>query len=154
MGSGLCVRARLRCCGCVTRAVLLRNVLQRDPLIAKQLFSSLCSGILKELDKHSTASERRGATQKLLQDFTHLLSTTVLFFPPFVSCIQVRPHAHRLPPFTPAKPSDSVGFSVETRVLTEQMSCVGAAASQTVRRSLFVLKKNLTYDGMMKSNWM
>ncbi|XP_068381983.1 DNA-dependent protein kinase catalytic subunit isoform X2 [Eschrichtius robustus] len=66
----------------------LQAVAQRDPLIAKQLFSSLCSGILKELDKHRTASERRGATQKLLQDFSHLLSTTVLFFPPFVSCIQ------------------------------------------------------------------
>eukprot|EP00069_Balaena_mysticetus_P017385 bmy_10601T0 len=66
----------------------MQAVAQRDPLIAKQLFSSLCSGILKELDKHRTASERHGATQKLLQDFTHLLSTTVLFFPPFVSCIQ------------------------------------------------------------------
>lgn len=63
----------------------LQAVAQRDPLVAKQLFSSLCSGILKETDKHRTASERRGATQKLLQDFTHLLSTTFLFFPPLVS---------------------------------------------------------------------
>ncbi|XP_057593505.1 DNA-dependent protein kinase catalytic subunit isoform X2 [Hippopotamus amphibius kiboko] len=66
----------------------LQALAQRDLLVAKQLFSSLCSGILKETDKYRTVSERQGAAQKLLQDFTHLLSTTFLFFPPFVSCIQ------------------------------------------------------------------
>lgn len=68
------------------------NILQRDPIIAKQLFGSLFSGILKEVDKHKTMSEKNIIPQKLLQDFNHFLNTTYSFFPPFVSCIQVRVH--------------------------------------------------------------
>uniref|UniRef100_A0A8C9DUV3 DNA-dependent protein kinase catalytic subunit n=1 Tax=Prolemur simus TaxID=1328070 RepID=A0A8C9DUV3_PROSS len=66
----------------------LQAVAQRDPLIAKQLFSGLFSGILKEMDKFKTASEKNNITQKLLQDFNHFLNTTFSFFPPFISCIQ------------------------------------------------------------------
>uniref|UniRef100_G3QTD2 DNA-dependent protein kinase catalytic subunit n=1 Tax=Gorilla gorilla gorilla TaxID=9595 RepID=G3QTD2_GORGO len=66
----------------------LQAVAQRDPIIAKQLFSSLFSGILKEMDKFKTLSEKNNITQKLLQDFNHFLNTTFSFFPPFVSCIQ------------------------------------------------------------------
>nr|XP_012645481.1 DNA-dependent protein kinase catalytic subunit isoform X3 [Microcebus murinus] len=66
----------------------LQAVAQRDPLIAKQLFSGLFSGILKEMDKFKMASEKNSITQKLLQDFSHFLNTTFSFFPPFVSCIQ------------------------------------------------------------------
>uniref|UniRef100_A0A2K6EWI3 DNA-dependent protein kinase catalytic subunit n=1 Tax=Propithecus coquereli TaxID=379532 RepID=A0A2K6EWI3_PROCO len=66
----------------------LQAVAQRDPLIAKQLFSGLFSGILKEMDRFKTASEKNSITQKLLQDFNHFLNTTFSFFPPFVSCIQ------------------------------------------------------------------
>ncbi|XP_017736835.1 PREDICTED: DNA-dependent protein kinase catalytic subunit isoform X2 [Rhinopithecus bieti] len=66
----------------------LQAVAQRDPVIAKQLFSSLFSGILKEMDKFKTLSEKNNITQKLLQDFNRFLNTTFSFFPPFVSCIQ------------------------------------------------------------------
>ncbi|XP_006204718.2 DNA-dependent protein kinase catalytic subunit isoform X2 [Vicugna pacos] len=66
----------------------LQAVAQRDPIVAKQLFSSLFSGIMKEMDKYKTASEKRSVTQKVLQDFSHFLSTTVFFFPPFISCLQ------------------------------------------------------------------
>uniref|UniRef100_A0A2K5DLH3 DNA-dependent protein kinase catalytic subunit n=1 Tax=Aotus nancymaae TaxID=37293 RepID=A0A2K5DLH3_AOTNA len=66
----------------------LQAVAQRDPIIAKLLFSSLFSGILKEMDKFKTLSEKNIITQKLLQDFNRFLSTTFSFFPPFVSCIQ------------------------------------------------------------------
>ncbi|KAM9626909.1 DNA-dependent protein kinase catalytic subunit isoform 2-T2 [Trichechus inunguis] len=66
----------------------LQAVAQRDPIIAKQLFVSLFSGILKEIDKFKTMSEKNSITQKLLQDFNHFLNTTFYFFPPFVSCIQ------------------------------------------------------------------
>ncbi|KAM9198416.1 DNA-dependent protein kinase catalytic subunit isoform 2-T2 [Dugong dugon] len=66
----------------------LQAVAQRDPIIAKQLFVSLFSGILKEIDKFKTISEKNSITQKLLQDFNHFLNTTFYFFPPFVSCIQ------------------------------------------------------------------
>ncbi|XP_042110110.1 DNA-dependent protein kinase catalytic subunit [Ovis aries] len=66
----------------------LQAVAQRDPIVARQLFSSLCSGILRESGERRTAAEGRGAAQKLLQDFTHFLDTSFSFFPPFVSCIQ------------------------------------------------------------------
>ncbi|XP_058131499.1 DNA-dependent protein kinase catalytic subunit [Dasypus novemcinctus] len=66
----------------------LQAVAQRDPIIAKQLFGSLFIGILREMDKFKTTSEKSSITQKLLQDFNHFLNTTFLFFPPFISCIQ------------------------------------------------------------------
>uniref|UniRef100_A0A2K6UN33 DNA-dependent protein kinase catalytic subunit n=1 Tax=Saimiri boliviensis boliviensis TaxID=39432 RepID=A0A2K6UN33_SAIBB len=66
----------------------LQAVAQRDPIIAKLLFSSLFSGILKEMDKFKTLSEKNIITQKLLQDFSRFLNTSFSFFPPFVSCIQ------------------------------------------------------------------
>ncbi|XP_023573460.1 DNA-dependent protein kinase catalytic subunit [Octodon degus] len=72
---------------CSSLIAPLQAVAQRDSLIAKQLFSSLFSGILKEMDRFKMASEKN-ITQKLLEDFSHFLNTTFLFFPPFVSCIQ------------------------------------------------------------------
>ncbi|XP_066122188.1 DNA-dependent protein kinase catalytic subunit isoform X1 [Saccopteryx bilineata] len=66
----------------------LQAVAQRDPIIAKQLFGSLFSAIIKEMDKYKTISEKNNITQKLLQDFNHFLNTTFSFFPPFISCIQ------------------------------------------------------------------
>ncbi|XP_060058172.1 DNA-dependent protein kinase catalytic subunit [Erinaceus europaeus] len=66
----------------------LQAVAQRDPIIAKQLFASLFSGIMKEMDKFKTLSEKNSITQKLLQDFNHFLNSTLSFFPPFVACIQ------------------------------------------------------------------
>ncbi|XP_044937720.1 DNA-dependent protein kinase catalytic subunit isoform X2 [Mustela putorius furo] len=66
----------------------LQAVAQRDPIIAKELFGSLFSGIIKEMDKYKTKSEKNNITQKLLQDFNHFLNSTFSFFPPFVSCIQ------------------------------------------------------------------
>ncbi|CAK7289303.1 DNA-dependent protein kinase catalytic subunit [Vulpes lagopus] len=65
----------------------LQAVAQRDPIIAKQLFGSLFSGIIKEMDKYKTMSEKNNITQKLLQDFNHFLNSTFSFFPPFeISC--------------------------------------------------------------------
>ncbi|XP_049981118.1 DNA-dependent protein kinase catalytic subunit [Alexandromys fortis] len=66
----------------------LQAVAQKDPIIAKQLFSSLFSGILKEMNKFKTTSEKNIITQNLLQDFNRFLNSTFLFFPPFISCIQ------------------------------------------------------------------
>ncbi|XP_052014740.1 DNA-dependent protein kinase catalytic subunit isoform X2 [Apodemus sylvaticus] len=66
----------------------LQAVAQKDPIIAKQLFSSLFSGILKEMNKFKTTSEKNVITENLLQDFNRFLNTSFLFFPPFVSCIQ------------------------------------------------------------------
>ncbi|KAM5298283.1 DNA-dependent protein kinase catalytic subunit [Ctenodactylus gundi] len=73
---------------CSSLITPLQAVAQRDPLIAKQLFSSLFSGILKEMDKFKTMSEKNNIIQGLLQDFNRFLNATFCFFPPFVSCIQ------------------------------------------------------------------
>lgn len=70
------------------------HISQRDPIIAKQLFGSLFSAIIKEMDKYKTTSEKNNITQKLLQDFNHFLTTTYSFFPPFVACIQVKVYTH------------------------------------------------------------
>uniref|UniRef100_A0A8D0GIE8 DNA-dependent protein kinase catalytic subunit n=1 Tax=Sphenodon punctatus TaxID=8508 RepID=A0A8D0GIE8_SPHPU len=73
----------------------LQGVAQRDPTLAKQLFSSLFSGILKEMDKSKSPSEKETITRQLLQDFTRFLSTTVSYFPPFIACIQEMSYQHR-----------------------------------------------------------
>uniref|UniRef100_F6W6L3 DNA-dependent protein kinase catalytic subunit n=1 Tax=Monodelphis domestica TaxID=13616 RepID=F6W6L3_MONDO len=72
----------------------LQAVAQRDPALAKQLFGSLFTGILKEVDKSRSSSEKRGVTDKLLLDLNYFLSSTMLFFPPFISCIQEMSYQH------------------------------------------------------------
>ncbi|XP_029447109.1 DNA-dependent protein kinase catalytic subunit isoform X2 [Rhinatrema bivittatum] len=72
----------------------LQALAQRDPTLAKQLFSSLFSGIMKEMDKLKTALEIRDITQKLLADFNRLLSSTISYFPPFIACIQDMSYHH------------------------------------------------------------
>ncbi|XP_053105021.1 DNA-dependent protein kinase catalytic subunit isoform X2 [Hemicordylus capensis] len=73
----------------------LQGVAQRDPTLAKQLFSSLFSGILKELKHSKSQSERNTVIQQLVQDFNHFLTTTVLYFPPFIACIQEMSYQHK-----------------------------------------------------------
>ncbi|XP_074056019.1 DNA-dependent protein kinase catalytic subunit isoform X1 [Macrotis lagotis] len=72
----------------------LQAVAQRDPILAKQLFGSLFNGILKEVDKFKSPSEKKSITEKLLLDFNYFLNSTMLFFPPFISCIQEMSYQH------------------------------------------------------------
>ncbi|XP_069477126.1 DNA-dependent protein kinase catalytic subunit [Ambystoma mexicanum] len=66
----------------------LQALAQRDPTLAKQLFSSLFSGILKAMHTIKNQSEMREITCKLLQNFNHFLSISVTYYPPFIACIQ------------------------------------------------------------------
>nr|XP_033789602.1 DNA-dependent protein kinase catalytic subunit isoform X2 [Geotrypetes seraphini] len=72
----------------------LQAVAQRDPTLAKQLFSSLFSGIMKEMDKLKSLSEMRDVTQKLLADFNRFLNCTTSYFPPFIACVQDMSYHH------------------------------------------------------------
>ncbi|XP_062426360.1 DNA-dependent protein kinase catalytic subunit [Rhea pennata] len=73
----------------------LQGLAQKDPTFAKQLFSSLFTGILYEVDKFKTSSEKKIITQKLLKDFNHFLSMSLSYFPPFIACIQEMSYQHR-----------------------------------------------------------
>ncbi|XP_039189656.1 DNA-dependent protein kinase catalytic subunit isoform X1 [Crotalus tigris] len=73
----------------------LQVVAQKDPTLAKQLFSSLFSGILEQMKKSKSPAERNNIIQQLLHDFNHFLTTTVLYFPPFISCILEMTYQHK-----------------------------------------------------------
>ncbi|KAM6458275.1 DNA-dependent protein kinase catalytic subunit isoform 2-T2 [Liasis olivaceus] len=73
----------------------LQVVAQKDPTLAKQLFSSLFSGILEEMKKSRSLAERNNIIQQLLHVFDQFLSTTVLYFPPFIACILEMTYQHK-----------------------------------------------------------
>lgn len=64
--------------------------LQRDSTLAKQLFSSLFSGVLKEMEQSKPSKEREGILKNLLQDMNNFLQKSTTYFPPFIACVQVR----------------------------------------------------------------
>uniref|UniRef100_A0A670Y1A7 DNA-dependent protein kinase catalytic subunit n=1 Tax=Pseudonaja textilis TaxID=8673 RepID=A0A670Y1A7_PSETE len=72
----------------------LQAVAQKDPTLAKQLFSSLFSGILEQMKKSKPLAERNNIIQQLLHDFNHFLTTSVLYFPPFIACILEMTYLH------------------------------------------------------------
>ena len=63
---------------------------QRDAILAKQLFSSLFTGILGEMEEHKSSEEARQIKEGLVTDLNSFLSRSTLCFPPFVACVQVR----------------------------------------------------------------
>ncbi|XP_077348787.1 DNA-dependent protein kinase catalytic subunit isoform X2 [Lithobates pipiens] len=66
----------------------LQALAHRDPTLAKQLFSSLFSGIMEEIEITSSSSHLNNIVTKLLSQFNHFLSSTVSYFPPFIACVQ------------------------------------------------------------------
>ncbi|KAJ8369167.1 hypothetical protein SKAU_G00091950 [Synaphobranchus kaupii] len=68
----------------------LQALAQRDPTLAKQLFSSLFAGILLEI-----GGERSKITEQLLEDINNFLNKSTTYFPPFVSCIQEMCYQHK-----------------------------------------------------------
>lgn len=69
----------------------LQGLAQKDPTFAKQLFSSLFSGIFHEVKNSENPSEKNAIVQKLLNNFNNFLSMSLSYFPPFIACIQVNP---------------------------------------------------------------
>ncbi|KAF4089760.1 hypothetical protein AMELA_G00069750 [Ameiurus melas] len=65
----------------------LQALAQRDSTLAKQLFSSLFSGVLKEMEQ-SRPKEKEGILRNLLQDMNNFLQKSTTYFPPFIACVQ------------------------------------------------------------------
>ncbi|XP_014905517.1 DNA-dependent protein kinase catalytic subunit [Poecilia latipinna] len=66
----------------------LQALAQRDPILAKQLFSSLFAGILQEMDKTHTPQERGRIKEELRCNMDTFLNKSTLCFPPFIACVQ------------------------------------------------------------------
>ncbi|XP_068566169.1 DNA-dependent protein kinase catalytic subunit [Cebidichthys violaceus] len=66
----------------------LQALAQRDPILAKQLFSSLFAGILQEMETHKTREESRRIKKELRCSMNTFLSKSTLCFPPFIACVQ------------------------------------------------------------------
>ncbi|CAG5895668.1 unnamed protein product [Menidia menidia] len=66
----------------------LQALAQRDPILAKQLFSSLFSGILREMKEQSSAEKSQRIKEELRCNMNTFLTKSTLCFPPFISCVQ------------------------------------------------------------------
>ncbi|KAM9337515.1 DNA-dependent protein kinase catalytic subunit [Symphorus nematophorus] len=66
----------------------LQVLAQRDPILAKQLFSSLFAGILQEMEKQKTSGESRRIKEELRCNLNTFLKKSTLCYPPFISCVQ------------------------------------------------------------------
>nr|XP_057916892.1 DNA-dependent protein kinase catalytic subunit isoform X2 [Doryrhamphus excisus] len=73
----------------------LQAVAQRDPILAKQLFSALFSGILHEMETHKTRQEAAEIKENLRCTMNQFLAKSTLCFPPFIACVQDMCYQHR-----------------------------------------------------------
>ncbi|XP_075968746.1 DNA-dependent protein kinase catalytic subunit [Anarhichas minor] len=73
----------------------LQALAQRDPILAKQLFSSLFAGILQEMETHKTRVESGRIKEELRLSMNTFLSNSTLCFPPFIACVQDMCHQHK-----------------------------------------------------------
>ncbi|KAM9839260.1 DNA-dependent protein kinase catalytic subunit [Aulostomus maculatus] len=73
----------------------LQALAQRDPILAKQLFSSLFAGILQELEKRETRQQTDKITEELRCTMNNYLSKSTLCFPPFIACVQDMCYHHK-----------------------------------------------------------
>ncbi|XP_068437827.1 DNA-dependent protein kinase catalytic subunit [Clinocottus analis] len=73
----------------------LQALAQRDPILAKQLFSSMFAGILQEMETHKTKAESGRIKEELRGSMNTFLSKSTLCFPPFIACVQDMCHQHK-----------------------------------------------------------
>ncbi|XP_041669965.1 DNA-dependent protein kinase catalytic subunit [Cheilinus undulatus] len=66
----------------------LQALAQRDPILAKQLFSSLFAGILQEMETHKPRGESMRIKEELQTRMNTFLSKSTVCFPPFIACVQ------------------------------------------------------------------
>ncbi|KAM7390735.1 hypothetical protein PAMA_008770 [Pampus argenteus] len=72
----------------------LQALAQRDPILAKQLFSSLFTGILQEMtDKQK--GDSANVKEELRCNMNTFLSKSTLCFPPFIACVQDMCYQHK-----------------------------------------------------------
>ncbi|XP_029935630.1 DNA-dependent protein kinase catalytic subunit isoform X2 [Myripristis murdjan] len=92
----------------------LQGLAQRDPILAKQLFSSLFAGILQEMEHHRSAGESQRIEEELRNDMNSFLNKSSLCFPPFVACVQDMCYQHKeLLQLQPAAISSSCLLSLQ-----------------------------------------
>nr|XP_019943216.1 PREDICTED: DNA-dependent protein kinase catalytic subunit [Paralichthys olivaceus] len=72
----------------------LQALAQRDPILAKQLFSSLFAGVLQEMEKHKPGESGR-IKEELRCNMNTFLSNSTLCFPPFIGCVQDMCYQHK-----------------------------------------------------------
>ncbi|XP_033494873.2 DNA-dependent protein kinase catalytic subunit isoform X1 [Epinephelus lanceolatus] len=73
----------------------LQALAQRDPILAKQLFSSLFAGILQEMETHKPRGESGRIKEELRCNMNTFLSKSTLCFPPFIACVQDMCHKNK-----------------------------------------------------------
>ncbi|XP_037613149.1 DNA-dependent protein kinase catalytic subunit isoform X1 [Sebastes umbrosus] len=73
----------------------LQALAQRDPILAKQLFSSLFAGILQEMETYKPKGESVRIKEELRCSMNTFLSKSTLCFPPFIACVQDMCHQHK-----------------------------------------------------------
>ncbi|XP_068160133.1 DNA-dependent protein kinase catalytic subunit [Antennarius striatus] len=66
----------------------LQALAQRDPILAKHLFSSLFAGILQEMEEQKPREESVRIKEELRVNINRFLSNSTLCFPPFIACVQ------------------------------------------------------------------
>ncbi|KAM8881271.1 DNA-dependent protein kinase catalytic subunit [Synchiropus picturatus] len=72
----------------------LQALAQKDPILAKQLFSSLFAGIIQEMEKQKR-SEMGRIKEELRCKLNSFLSNSTLCFPPFIACVQDMCYQHK-----------------------------------------------------------
>uniref|UniRef100_A0A3Q2XVH6 DNA-dependent protein kinase catalytic subunit n=1 Tax=Hippocampus comes TaxID=109280 RepID=A0A3Q2XVH6_HIPCM len=73
----------------------LQAVAQRDPILAKQLFSSLFSGILHEMETQKPRQQAVEIKEDLRCTMNKFLDKSTLCFPPFIACVQDMCYQHK-----------------------------------------------------------
>ncbi|KAM7370115.1 hypothetical protein PAMP_011395 [Pampus punctatissimus] len=72
----------------------LQALAQRDPILAKQLFSSLFTGILQEMTRVQKGDSAK-VKEELRCNMNTFLSKSTLCFPPFIACVQDMCYQHK-----------------------------------------------------------
>uniref|UniRef100_A0A3P8SHR1 DNA-dependent protein kinase catalytic subunit n=1 Tax=Amphiprion percula TaxID=161767 RepID=A0A3P8SHR1_AMPPE len=92
----------------------LQALAHRDPILAKQLFSSLFGGILQEMEKLQKPEESGKIKEELRCNFNMFLSKSTICFPPFIACVQDMCYQHQeLQQINPAATSSTCLMSLQ-----------------------------------------
>ncbi|XP_022045230.2 DNA-dependent protein kinase catalytic subunit [Acanthochromis polyacanthus] len=92
----------------------LQALAHRDPILAKQLFSSLFGGILQEMEKLQKPEESGKIKEELRHNFNMFLNKSTICFPPFIACVQDMCYQHQeLQQISPAAISSTCLMSLQ-----------------------------------------
>ncbi|XP_034718647.1 DNA-dependent protein kinase catalytic subunit [Etheostoma cragini] len=118
----------------------LQALAQRDPILAKQLFSSLFAGILQEMGAVKARGESGRIKEELRCSMNTFLSKSTLCFPPFIACVQEMCYQHKeLQQLNPAHISSTCLMSLQQPsgilLLEEGLLHVGGQDQPPAKRS-------------------